>query len=448
MPGSQNYGELGAQPHGYTLEEFIAFARLMEDVADVIQVRNENMTHYHPTGYDSVEHDHQSLAFCRAAKAAGVKIPLAANGGFVDPDEMEAALRAGDCDLISVGRELIAEPEFIKKLLRGDRPTPCIQCNRCHGMFFSMDLPYCSVNPTSGITHRLHYAFGPHLSPGRHKKVAVIGGGLIGMRSAVMAAVKGHDVTLYENTGYLGGKAKYADLYDFKWPIRRYRLWLIGELEARGVTVKLNCAPSREDLISGQYDAILACTGSVAKKPPIPGAADPKVLTCEDIYEERVHPEDLGGSVVMVGGSSAAMETAVYLAQQGLSVTVVTRQDSVARDSRNPHDGFHETFMKIDPEKGYGGMESLWEHYGVRVILNTKTLAVTPDSVTCALPDGTEQTLSCGTVIVNGGYRHCTAEAFQYTGCAPEIYLAGDVEHTGGDLQRGNVSAFGKVSLL
>ncbi|MBQ9268690.1 MAG: FAD-dependent oxidoreductase [Oscillospiraceae bacterium] len=448
MPGCQTYGELGAQPHGYTLDEFITFAKLMEDVADVIQVRNENMTHYHPTSYDSVEHDHQSLTFCRAAKAAGVKIPLAANGGFIEAEEMEAALRAGDCDLISVGRELIAEPEFVRKLVAGEKPTPCIQCNRCHGMFFSLDLPYCSVNPTSGITHRLDYAFGPQISPKRKKKVAVIGGGLIGMRAAVMAAVKGHEVTLYEKTGYLGGKAKYADLYDFKWTIRRYRLWLVEELKAKGITVKMNCEPTREALLAEKYDAIIACTGSVEKKPPIPGADDPKVLTSEDIYESRILLEELGERVVMVGGSSVAMETAVYVAQQGHQVTVITRQDGVAKDSRNPHDGFNETFMKIDPEKGYGGMVSLWEYYGVKTILNAKTLAVTPDSVTYCSSDGTEETIQCDTVIVNGGYRHCTEAAFRYAGCAPEIYLAGDVENTGGDLQRGNVSAFGKVNLL
>lgn len=449
MPGSQTYGDSGSIPHGYTLDEMIRFARMMEGVVDVIQVRNENMTHYHATGFDSVRGDHESLKFCKAIKDAGVNMLLAANAGFIEPEDMEVALASGACDLISVGRELIAEPEFTEKLCRGERPTPCIQCNKCHGVFFGPQLPYCSVNPTSGITHRLDYAFGPRQLPFKAKKVAVIGGGLIGMRAAVMAAQKGHSVTLYEKTGYLGGKAKFADLYDFKWPIKRYRLWLVNELNVRGICVKLNCAPTPDEIRVAKYDAIIACTGSTAKKPPVEGAEDSQVYTSEDIYERRVQPEDLGERIVVVGGSSVALETAMYLGSQGKKVTIISRQFRLATDAANPHDGLEETFMRIDPEKGYGGMIPAYKAYpDFRVVLNAKTTKVTPTSATYVEQDGKETTLDCDAVIVNGGYVHATDAAFQYVGCAPKFYTAGDVDSTCGDLQKGNLSAFGKVNML
>lgn len=446
MPGRQLHGELGALPHGYTLEETIRFAKMMEGVIDVLQIRNEDMVHYHPTGYDCAPHTHQSLEFCRAIKEAGVNMTLAASSGFVEPEEMEAALESGVCDLICVGRELIAEPEFTKKLYKMERPTPCIQCNKCHGLSYGPLLPYCSVNPTSGITQRLHYSFGPTK---QQKKVAVIGGGLIGMRAACMAAEKGHSVTLYEKTGYLGGKAKYANLYSFKWPIKRYRDWLVDELGTRGVKVKLNCAPSPDEIRLEHFDAIIACTGSVEKRPNIPGADDPNIYTSEDIYESRVLPEQLGDHIVMVGGSSVAAETAIHLAQLGKKITILSRQDVLAKDSAGPHDNFRRNFMKIDPETGYGGMVPMWGIYDdFKVILNVKTVSVSSNSVKYLDVNGNESTIACDNVIVNGGYRHCQAEAFVYTGCAPEFYMAGDVENNCGDLQTGNVSAYGKVGLL
>ena len=449
MPGSETYGELGGQPHGYTLDETIRFAKMMEGVIDVLQIRNENKVHYHPSGYDCKEGDNQSVGYCKAIKDAGVNMILAANSGFVEPEQMEAALVSGACDLISVGRELIAEPDFVRKILKNERPTPCIQCNKCHGQFFDMQVPYCSVNPTSGITHRLDYAFGPRLVPQQYKKVAVIGAGLIGMRTAVMAAQKGHTVTVYEKSGYLGGKAKFADLYDFKWPIRRYRMWLVEELKAKNITVKLNCEPTPDELRLAAYDAIIACTGSTEKRPELPGADSAGICTSEDIYESRILPEQLGEHIIVIGGSSVATETAVYLAQKGKKITIISRKDRLMKEDQGPHDGFHETFMEINPETGYGGMVPFWGIYPeFKAVLEAKTIAVTDTSATYIDREGNEVTVTGDNVIVNGGYKRCTEEAFHYVGCAPEFYTAGDVETYGGNLQKGNLSAFGKVSML
>ncbi|MBQ9268695.1 MAG: FAD-dependent oxidoreductase [Oscillospiraceae bacterium] len=448
MPGSQVHGDMGGLPLGYTLEDTIKFAKMMEGVIDVLQIRNENATHYHATGYDSVRHDHQSLEFCRAIKAAGVKMTLAANSGFVEPEDLEAALASGACDLISAGRALIAEPEYTKKLAEGRKIVPCIQCNKCHGEFTdkNINLPFCSVNPESGIYHREHYTFKP---ANFKKKVAVIGGGLIGMRAAILAAENGHSVTLYEKSDRLGGKARYAALYSFKWPIQRYLEWLTEELKTLQVDVRLNCEPAPSEMDAESYDAIIACTGSVAKRPPVKGVDGDGIYTSEDIYMERVPLERLGNHVAVVGGSTAAVETAMYLAAKGKKITLVTRGRMLAADSRNPHDGIHATFMKIDPEKGYGGMVSAWEIYDdFNVIYKARTTEVGADHLTYETSGGETRTVACDSVIVNGGYAHCQKEAFQYAACAPMFFMAGDVEDCGGDIQKGNVSAYGKVNLL
>lgn len=357
MPGSQRHGEMGEIPQGYTLEETIRFARMMQGTLDILQIRNEYMVRYHPTGYDARPHEHQSLEFCRALREAGVTTPLAAACGFVEPEEMERALDSGVCDLVCVGRELIAEPEFVHKLTQGRRPTPCIQCNKCHGDAPVSRLSTCSVNPASGMDHRFSYALRPS---GRRKRVAVIGGGPIGMRAAVLAAQQGHSVTLYEKRAQLGGKARYAQLYPFKWPIRRYLEWLEGELAAQGVRVYTGCEPEPARIAAEGYDAILACTGSVAKRPPIPGADAPGVWTVEDVYERRVLPEQLGRRIAFVGGSGAALETAMYLAGEGKAVTLLTRQSVPAPDLTYAHNNLYENCLRIDPKVGYGGILPAW----------------------------------------------------------------------------------------
>lgn len=442
-PGCQTYGADGELPHGYTLDEAIRFAKLIEDCVDILQIRAESGAAYHPTGYNSKPHVHPNLLLCRAFKEAGVKVPLAANAGFFNPDDMEAAVESGDCDLISAGRLFIAEPEFAKKVFSFpvESPTPCVMCNKCHGTDSPPWLAFCTVNPKSGIGHRLPAIVKP---PIKLKKVAVIGGGAIGMRTACYAAEKGHRVTLFEKTGYLGGKLKFADVYDFKWPFRRYRLWLIDELARRGVEVKVNCEPSPDMLRAEGFDAIIACTGSTAKRPDISGADLPGVWTSEDVYEGRAA---LGRRVVVVGGSEVGTETGMHLAMNGREVTVITRQKMLMPNEMRPH-GPHGQFVKIDPELGYGTTVPAWGVLeNLTEITEANTTAVTATSVTY-IKDGKEYTIDCDSVIVNGGYAECRDDAFRYVGCAPEFYLAGDVEDNCGNIQQGNLSAFGKASLL
>ena len=290
MPGAQDHGMNGEMPHGYTLEEAITLAKLFEDVVDIIQLRDSGFMRYHATGYNSEKNVHESLVFCKAFKAAGVKCTLSANAGFVDPEDMTDALESGACDLISAGRAFLAEPEFAKKLYSypNERPVPCIQCDNCHGNGKAPWLAVCTVNPTTGMAHRLPGIAG---KPFLAKKVAVIGGGPIGMRAACFAAKAGHTVTLFEKNDYLGGKMKYVDTFRFKWPMKRYRDWLKDELVRRKVTVHLNRLLTPEELTAQGFDAVIACTGSAAIRPKIDGADDEAVWTAEDVYTGRAGTE-------------------------------------------------------------------------------------------------------------------------------------------------------------
>lgn len=443
MPGRQDHGHDGELPHGYTQDEAIRFAKMIENTVDIIQLRGHTGPGYQCSSYNTKPHCQDSLDYCRAMKEAGVKCTISANGGFLDPDDVENALKSGVCDLISTARSFIADSQYVQKLASGtERPTPCVRCNKCHGFGAPPWLAVCSVNPTCGMVHRLP---GIVKAPLSAKKVAVIGGGPIGMRAACFAAQRGHQVTLFEKTGYLGGKLKHADLYSFKWTYKEYRLWLIDELARRSVTVELNHEPSPDELRARHFDAIIACTGSRAKRPELEGADAAGIWISEDVYEGRA---EIGQKVVMVGGGEVAVETAMYLAEQGKDVTVLSRSGRLMAKSKRPH-GVHMQVELIDPKLGYGGIAPAWFAYpNFNYVLQATTLRVAPNRVTY-VKDGVETTLDCDSVVVNGGYESCIEEALQYSGSAPVLYLAGDVEaDVCSNIQQGNVSAFGKACLI
>lgn len=129
----------------------------------------------------------------------------------------------------------------------------------------------CSVNPLMGLGHKIHRLVEQSAEP---KKVAVIGGGPAGMRAAIYAAQRGHDVTLYEKSGQLGGQLFHGDYFPFKWPIKNFKNWLIYELGKSGAKVVMNTEPTRQMIVAGGYDVVLAATGAKVNIPNIPGLKD------------------------------------------------------------------------------------------------------------------------------------------------------------------------------
>lgn len=430
--------------HGYTLDEAVRFVLAGKDVIDIVEWREPTSIGHQCSGYDSLPGVHESVDAAKALRDAGFEGTIAVNGGFHDPDEWEQILNDGVVDLISAGRPFRADPDLLRKLrTQGEAaPTPCLRCNRCHGTESGPWLAVCSVNPKDGLVDKLPYITRP---PQRSKKVAVIGGGPIGMRAAIFAAERGHSVTLFEKTDFLGGKLRYASLYQMKWPFERYRKWLVDELRRLGVEVKLNCNPDPEDITAAGFEAVIACTGSVGVKPEVEGADDESVLICEDIYTRRA---DAGQKVVIVGGSDVATDTALHLAQLGKDVTVLTRAGRLMRKEVRPH-GPHLAAFITYPGKEYGTFGTAWAKYdNLKPVYKATTTKVTPNSVTY-VKDGVETTIECDTVIVNGGYEPCIDDALKYGTCTTEFYLAGDVERDiCVNLQQGNRSAFGKAYLL
>ena len=450
IAGEQPRGYTGGM-EGYTLDTAIEFAKLCEGRIDILQLREKDMCKSHPTGFTFQKGEHAVIDYAAAIKAAGVKkLALQPVGGFQDPEELDRYIAEGKCDIIGMARAFFADAEYGKKLYegRGDDITPCLWCNKCHGTILDDPDPWisvCSVNPKMGIEHKLGRMVDP---VGKLKKVAIIGGGPAGMRTAIYAAQRGHSVTIYEKTDRLGGQIIHGDYASFKWPIGEYKAWLIRECGKLGVKVILNCAPTPEMITANGYDAVIACTGAAPKIPAsMEGFADEngklkdEYWFCTDVFG---HEAELGKNVVIVGASETGIETGMYLCENGHNVTLLTRQASIGHDCSRLH-YITMAFVGPDPETGREGMRPAWEAYdNLKGITKVTTKKVEGNKVFYVDEAGAEQVIEADSVVLCGGMKPLTDDALAFANAADEFFLVGDCNGCG-NLQKVNRQAYSRA---
>lgn len=417
-------------PDGYKIDDVVEYVKGVEDLVDIVQLRSADAHVAHPLGLNSTKGVYDTMRFARALKEGGVRAVVAPVGGYQDPEYNEMALRNGWCDMIYMARAFICDSHYGEKLAAGraEDVIPCLRCNKCH------DKPWtyqggCAANPELAVTLDRNITAAFPAAP-VSKKLAVLGGGPAGMQAAITAARRGHRVTLFEKTGRLGGQLFHADYVDFKWPLRDFKDHLIDQLEKTGVAVRMNSAPTPEELKAEGFEAVFAALGARAKKPAIPGADGANVFTPLEVYEK-----ELGERVVVVGGSETGVETGLYLARTGHQVLLISRQERLAKDAQPVH--YIETLTRVynsQPNFDY--------------VKYAKTTQIGADFVRYEDDEG-EHTVPCDSVVLCGGVAPLQDEAIALIEAfdAGQVRILGDCKKPG-DVRTGLKSAYIAAMML
>ncbi len=258
-----------------------------------------------------------------------VDVPVIAVGVIREPWFAEKILQEGKTDFIALGRALIADPQWPRKALMGKEKAirRCFSCNECVRARHFEDLPIrCSLNPTVGIDKEL-----ARIKKAKHKKkIMIIGAGPAGMEAAKIAALRGHDVYLFDKEMQIGGTLNMAAAVPgkekLKWIIEYYAY----TLPKLGVHIQLGEFVNKQKIESFSPDAVIIATGSKLVAPQIPGMENSSSLSFKEILSGEVKIE--GEKIVVLGGGLIGLETALFLAPLGNDVTVLKRYETVSED--------------------------------------------------------------------------------------------------------------------
>ncbi len=255
-----------------------------------------------------------AFTWVTAKMRGAVSIPLITSNRINTPEMLEKVLAAGEADMVSMARPFLADPEFVLKAKesRSDEINTCIGCNQaCLDHIFLGKIASCLVNPRACRETELNFT--PAVDP---KKIAVVGAGPAGLSFSIIAAQRGHSVTLFDQRDSIGGLLNLAvripGKEEFYETLRYYK----RQLALANVTVNLNQTATAEQLIKERYDEVVIATGVVPRKVPIPGIDHPKVVTYVEAIEKQ---KPVGQAVAIIGAGGIGFDTAVLLTQEGES---------------------------------------------------------------------------------------------------------------------------------
>ena len=397
-------------PDGNTLDDAVEIGKLLKEYgADAIDLsRGFEFLDANPTISPMLFPPGVLIDSSRRMKQE-VGLPIIVANRIQDPALMEKVVREGYADFVGLGRGLIADPALPAKILSGrpDAVRRCIACNSCINATEHGQPLLCLVNAEVGREGR--YSMAPCSRP---KRVMVVGGGPAGMEAARIAAIRGHQVDLYEKTPWLGGQFRLAYVPPGKEEFRNFPDWLERELTKLSVRIHLNTAVTPELIAAKKPDAVVVAAGARPIYRRYPGAGAQNAVLSFDILSGDVKPK---GRVVVLGGGLIGLETAELIARQGLPVSVVSRRTRLGENMVRT--------VRIQV------MEKL-DKYGVKIYREAQVVEVTESSVVITQVDNTGElttlTLPQETVVVAGGMEPAGNLAEQVNGLVDEVYEIGD----------------------
>lgn len=333
-----------------------------------------------------------------------VNVPIITAGRMDNPDLALEAIEKGETDFISLGRPLLADPDYVNKLRYDDLLSirPCISCQEgCMGRIQFYSLLNCAVNPQAAREKVM--AYNPILKP---KKVMIVGGGVAGCEAARVLSLRGHQPILFEKTDHLGGNLIPGGAPDFKEDDLALAKWYTHMLNKQDVEIHYNTTVTKEMVLEGHYDAVIIATGST---PKVFNLGDP-VLTAE---EALLNTKPVGNKVTIIGGGLVGCETALDLAKKGKEVTIVEALDKLLAVNGPLCSANKEMLERLVP----------FNNITVKTSVQAKSYK---DHI---LTLGNGETIETDTVVLAVGYKENKSlyEEVQYD--IPEVYLLGDAKN-------------------
>jgi 2,4-dienoyl-CoA reductase (NADPH2) len=429
--------------NGTTLEEAQQFARLMEQAgADAIQVRAHYYGHrggllhadrfYYPElikptlpGLDWSQHGKAAIIPLAIAAKKVVSVPVFA-ACRLDPVLGEKLLQEGKVDFVGMTRRILADPELPRKVIEGrlEDIRPCLGCLYCMDVRLQNKPVKCRVNAQLNREWELTYQ--PAL---KKKKVLVIGSGPSGMEAARVAAIRGHDVTIYDKEIRIGGLLPLAALLkdvevnDIMDLVNYFKI----QFNKLGVKVKLGQLVNATEVDKLKPDVIIIATGGKHTVPDIPGIESKKVVSSAALHNQLkfylrfFRPQMLeiltrlwmpiGKRVIVIGGRIQGCEVAEFLVKRGRKVTIVDNVDELG-EGMTGDDKFQ--------------LFPWFEKKGVNKFLEVKYNEITSKGLTITTKDGKNLTLEADTIVTSLPVQADLGFIKSLEGKAPEVYSIGD----------------------
>ena len=343
-----------------------------------------------------------------------VNVPVSAVGRIVDAEMAARVIESGMADMVAVGRPLLADPDWGTKIAAGKACDirRCISCNKgCTDAIQNRQFLSCVLNAENG------YENTRSIQPAaQKKKIAVLGGGPAGLEAARVAALRGHDVTLFEKTTTLGGQLNIACVPPRKEEMRRAAQDLIHAVCNAGVHLCMGQTRTAEQLKDAGFEAVINAVGAHSAAPRIPGIDSVNVA---DAWKVLAGEQQVYGTVAVIGGGMVGCETAEYLAARGCKVSVIEMMDKIAA-------GESTTILPTLLEN--------YKTYGVEQYPSHKVKEFRMDAVVCENKDGAEVTIPCDHIVLAMGARSNEFDAAALEAANIPVYAIGDAAGKAADI--------------
>ncbi len=424
--GASSPGLGDNKPTRDELEQAVETARKLEGLTDIVWLRDGHDEH--PNSFTQNPDKPFNLYYAEAIKKAGIKVLVCPSAGFHDAAQNDEFIASGITDMVGMATPFFADPEYIKKVSEGrlDDILPCIQCHNCHGISRT-DGPWydtCTVSPKWATPA---YKLQNIAAPTAKKNVAVIGGGVAGMRAAIVASERGHKVTLYERDKVLGGHMQFTDYTQWKWTYRKFKDYLINQVSKHGVEVLLNTKATPDALKAKGYDTVLVANGAQPTFSEWETAGAANIFNLMDAYSNK---SALGKSIVVVGEGMYSTEAAIGMAKDGHKVMILCPSKDLIELK---YIGSHNMMNQI---------QILQNHPNLDFELETKVKSIKGNTITYADAKGAEKTLQADSFVIWSGMKPRVDDAEKFVGSAAQVLFMGDCTGKAGTVQKTQRQAF------